>query len=552
MRLVASPVLSQDDVLAIREGYRQREEVISESLLRSLEVPVPDPVRDRLHFLAWLISEGRLDIKIAVVDDDRGFGIYHEKTGIFLDEEKNYVVFTGSANESIGGLISNFESIDVYRSWIPADQERIGPKLIDFENLWHDRTQNLHVLPFPDAARRALIQLRPDQKPTKDPEEDASYRVIERSAQNTPQIPETLQLRQYQKDAVRAWFTRNGRGTWRMATGTGKTITVLALVAHLYRTMRQHERPLVVIVLCPFQHLVTQWSDEARRFGIDPVLCFQSRDLWFPKFMSRIVACDLGQLDFTMAIVTNATFQGQPFQEALGRIRFELLVIADEVHNVGSPRLRDLLPDSADYRLALSATPERWYDEAGTQAIFDYFGPVVFEIDLAEAIRVGALTKYQYCPQLVNLTSEELEQYVSITEQISRIVATGSDDAELQVDGADGQLKRLLIRRARLLASAGNKLSRLRGLMEPLRESSHNLVYCGDGRTQYLPEMEDIRQLDATVHLLGRDLRMSVNSYTAETYLDDRADLRQRFARGELQALVAIRCLDEGVDIPET
>ena len=85
--------------------------------------------------------------------------------------------------------------------------------------------------------------------------------------------------------------------------------------------------------------------------------------------------------------------------------------------------------------------------------------------------------------------------------------------------------------------------------VEPLAGTSHNLFYCGDGQVEYEPAGSTVRQLDAVVHLLGRDLGMSVNSYTAETYLDERDDLRRRFASGDLQGLVAIRCLDEGVDI---
>ena len=133
VRLVASPLLNKEDIEAILGGYSNRERVISSALVRELQKPVPDPEFKRLEFLAWLIAEGLLDIKIAIVSTHRSVGIYHEKFGIFTDEADNHVVFSGSANESYGGLVSNFESIDVFRSWIDADTSRVKPKLDDLK-----------------------------------------------------------------------------------------------------------------------------------------------------------------------------------------------------------------------------------------------------------------------------------------------------------------------------------------------------------------------------------------------------------------------------------
>lgn len=162
LQLVASPVLDADDARAIQEGYRRREEILETALVRALERgPLLEQTVERLGFLAWLIAEGLLDIKLALVDAGSGLGIYHEKIGIFSDAGANIIAFTGSANESIGGMVSNFESIDVFRSWISADRERIEPKVADFEALWEDRTPGLRVYTFPEAAKRALLRFRP-------------------------------------------------------------------------------------------------------------------------------------------------------------------------------------------------------------------------------------------------------------------------------------------------------------------------------------------------------------------------------------------------------
>ena len=50
---------------------------------------------------------------------------------------------------------------------------------------------------------------------------------------------------------------------------------------------------------------------------------------------------------------------------------------------------------------------------------------------------------------------------------------------------------------------------------------------------------------------MGRELGYRVNTYTAENTLEERENIRQQFEKGELQGLVAIKCLDEGIDIPE-
>jgi superfamily II DNA or RNA helicase len=279
-----------------------------------------------------------------------------------------------------------------------------------------------------------------------------------------------------------------------------------------------------------------------------PIRCFESRHLWSPVLNDLVSASNQKHLPFLAAITTNATLQTPAFQEVLARTRTSLLLIGDEVHNLGAAGLGASLPPNATYRLGLSATPERWFDEAGTDLLLQYFGPVIYELTLKEAIDLKALCKYDYFPHVVEFDGEELDAYLDLTRDISQLV--GSEGGEITDETENPRLKWLLIQRARLIASAKNKLPALEAAVDP--KSAYNLFYCGDGRVQYEPVGNDIRQISAVVHMLGRRLSMSAHSYTAETYLDERDDLRIRFAAGQLQGLVAIRCLDEGVDIPET
>ncbi len=158
MRLVASPHLNADDIIDIERGYEVRK-VIERAALRELEAEDRDAILDGLGLIGRLIAEHRLDIKLAFVVRQGRIGIYHEKFGIFRDGAGDLVAFTGSANETLGGLLANFESVEVYLGWLPVD----GPRALrieeDFEDLWNDRTASLRVEPFPDVARERLIEI---------------------------------------------------------------------------------------------------------------------------------------------------------------------------------------------------------------------------------------------------------------------------------------------------------------------------------------------------------------------------------------------------------
>jgi superfamily II DNA or RNA helicase len=172
-----------------------------------------------------------------------------------------------------------------------------------------------------------------------------------------------------------------------MATGTGKTKTALIAATQLGNVLRQREQPLVVLILAPLQHLVDQWISEVEDFGVRPVAVYESSQKWLPMVEEQLAAARMGQRPVVAMVATNASFSGEKFQSVLSRITQPLLVIADEAHNLGSPTYRSCLPPKATYRLALSATPERWFDEDGTDALVDYFGPVVFELGLGDASR---------------------------------------------------------------------------------------------------------------------------------------------------------------------
>lgn len=361
-----------------------------------------------------------------------------------------------------------------------------------------------------------------------------------------PKIPSSLQLRDYQKQAVNNWFANNGRGTLKMATGSGKTITALAITWELYSQINLQ----VLLVVCPYRHLVTQWARECEKFGLKPILAFENVRTWQTQLSEQLYNVRSNSQQFLTVITTNSTLISDGFQSQLKYFPQRSLIIGDEAHNLGSPKLEESLPYNIGLRLGLSATPERYFDEVGTQSVFNYFGAVLQpEFTLRDAINQGALVRYLYYPLLIELTESESLAYAKLTKKIGRVLQYKQRDGDLINIEDNEDIKSLLIQRARLVSAAENKLNALRELMLNRRETTHTLFYCSDG-SQEAEGRANLRQLKEVTRILGIDLGYRVSTYTAETSLAEREALRSQFESGELQGLVAIRCLDEGVDIP--
>jgi superfamily II DNA or RNA helicase len=249
-------------------------------------------------------------------------------------------------------------------------------------------------------------------------------------------------------------------------------------------------------------------------------------------------------------VATNSSFAGDKFQSILARITLSLMVIADEAHNLGSSAYRSALPSNATYRLALSATPERWFDDEGTDALINYFGPAVFELGLGKAIEIGALTPYLYLPRLIELNEHETQLYVDTTAQIASRIAAGED---LKHADQTSPLGFLLRQRSGILGHAEGKLAALRTDLTARSNSWFQLIYCAEGRRPTAPgELPGPNQLRDVMHLTGNQLHLAAHSYISETPRLERRALLRRFGTGnDLRVLVAMRCLDEGVDIPD-
>lgn len=357
-----------------------------------------------------------------------------------------------------------------------------------------------------------------------------------------PQLPSNLILRDYQEKAVINWFKNKGRGTLKMATGSGKTIIALAIATELYHKINLQ----ILLVICPYRHLVVQWARECEKFNLKPILAFESVHQWQSELSTQLYNIYTEKQKFLTLLTTNSTLMTDGFQSQLQFFPDKTLIVGDEAHNLGSSRLEASLPRNIGLRLALSATPERYFDEDGTEALLSYFGQIIKpEFTLADAIKKGALVHYNYYPIFVELTAEESLRYAKLTQKIGWALSRANQDQFTK----NATITPLLTKRSRLIASAENKLNALYNLMSKRLDMTHTLFYCGDSYV-YTNSSFYSRQLEEVTRILGQELNYRVNTYTAETSLSEREEIKRQLELGELQGLVAIRCLDEGVDIP--
>lgn len=566
IQIVASPYLSEEDIEAIQKGYADRNRIIEGALLRQITVETADYYSmQRLNLLACLIADGILDIRIAYTEEENGIGMYHEKMGLIEDNDGNVVAFSGSMNESATAMSVNYETIDVFRSWGDQNEaDRVRLKQNAFFSIWNDSEPNIKVLEFPKISQ-ALIDKYKKAPPNFDIDKEQfpiretlmktlkDGQALQMTSAIGPRVPKDVFLHDYQKEAIASWVGENYHGIFDMATGTGKTFTGLGAISKLSEDMNDK---LAVIIVCPYQHLVEQWVEDIIRFNMKPIIGYSSSPQkdWKQR-LSKAVRDQKLRADksFFCFVCTNATFKNAHVQEQISKIHSPVLLVVDEAHNFGAASYSKLLDERFTYRLALSATLERHRDEDGTELLYSFFGKKCIEYPLERAINEDKLTPYKYYPIVVHLNDDELVSYEQISYDMSKCIIKGKDGKyKLNKRG-----EILALRRARIVAGASEKLVALREEIKPYIHDNNILVYCG--ATNVLDEDSDcsstdagdVRQIEAVTRILGNEYGMDVAQFTSKENMETRASIKEQFQRGDrLQAIVAIKCLDEGVNIP--
>lgn len=549
IQFIVSPYLDMDDVEAINKGYEKRE-IIEKALIRELKEPENYFEEERLNLLAYLIEDGTLEIKVAFTPPEKITGMYHEKVGILTDDNGNKIVFTGSMNETSNAFYNNFESIVVFKTW-EESRNYAEDMQKDFESLWNNLTNGIEVIEFPNVLKERIKVYK--KKVLHEDIDIEEYETVEDNNPDIgiPHIPKGFDLRGYQTDAIERWKNNGYHGIFDMATGTGKTYTGLGAIVKLF----EDKKRLAIIIVCPYQHLVEQWVEDIELFNMTPIIGYSSskQKNWKKRLEDDVLDFSIGVIDSFCFVTTNATYSSKFVSDIMASLGQDTLLLIDEAHNFGSPRLMKKLYPAIQYRLALSATLERHGDEVGTKCLTDYFGEKCIEYDLQRAIKEGKLTPYYYYPICIYLDEDELAEYKDISYKASK---------EMHRDKR-GKLtitekgKMLLMQRARKVAGAKGKLTELRKLMKDYKTDSHMLIYCGATRVQDFDQdsseydEEGERQIVLVSQMLGHEFGMKVTHFTSNESAEERETIKRRFSTVDpYQAIVAIKCLDEGVNIP--
>lgn len=567
IRLILGAFTDSEDVKAISEGYREKEisEKIGAEFLDLIDGVSDELFQNRFEALAWLVAHGRLDVRIAL----REHGMYHDKVGIIGDSNGDRVVFSGSANESRQALLPtyNYESINVFPTWRDELREYSAPHIESFERLWKNESAATAVIDIPTAVKEKLISTARALTYTPDPEIEAEIAArVQRhlggqtqTKSTKPKSPKTInghpfEMRKHQLDALEAWRAKGDyQGVFNLATGAGKTITAI----HAITKLSEHIRGLAVVIAVPYQNLADQWVDILAAFNIYPIRCYVSRGQWHDKLLAVVHDLVMRTRDFAAIVVVNRTLKSIEFQEQLARIDGKRLFwIGDECHHHTSKAFTGFLPEHAQFRIGLSATPEHYLDEERNDRLAEFYGEPVYTYSLRQAIEDKVLTPYLYYPHIVYFDDDESEEFVALSEQIGRIFSRQSPGESI---GGNTQLSALLMRRARLIGAAKNKLPELERVLSGTSPTAHTLFYCGDGsvETDDPPEEENNgdgpalsrRQVEAVSGVLHK-AKWDVSRFTSRESRKERENILENFRLGIIDAMVAIRCLDEGIDVP--
>ncbi len=499
-RFVVSPHMGAEDWAALNQGDQAKTDNLLYESLRSVVEDLPHALEvQTLSALAWMIADGLLDIRIAIPRGDLD-GDFHDKFGIFFDDLGNSVAFHGSQNDSAKAF-RNYESISVFYSWVDErEARRVSGHEHRFERLWQNQDPNVRVLQLPDAIRKNLVQFtnslgRPYGAPKRTPrrlEEDKWA---------------------HQSQAVDK-FIEAGNGVLEMATGTGKTRTAFKIMDEL---LERREINAVVITMSGTD-LLSQWYRSA--IANSDLAVFRHFGKW--KEASSYLACRLPKV---LLIARQQLKNVIPHLEDKDADRS--LLICDEVHGMGSPSMiRDLSGQLQRfrYRLGLSATPEREYDQDGNQFITDEIGEVVFEFGLEDAIKKGILCSFDYTALDYKLSDEDKAQIRQLIKRHHAKKAAGEPQS-------DEVLYRDIAR---------------------VRKTTKEKIPPFEDFLKEHPKLFQRCLIFVETAEFGRDLQtLLMNAKVPyHTYFQsDESENLKRFADGHLECLISCHRLSEGIDI---
>jgi superfamily II DNA or RNA helicase len=569
MRVVINQVLSAIDKAAIEKGQSEvidnfEEKIIAD--INRLAETLSKADEQFFRCFSYLISISRIEFVATV--STKG-GLAHDKYGVFTDLQGNKIAFIGSANFSETALELNGETITVFSSW--NDSNRVSEFQNIFNESWEEDTPHLIHIPlnevkthiegkFSPETVAELIQHGVDLRDIENLHETPmtkikplSPRLIEKLEQKEqePRFP-FPEEREIQKNAYTAWIANNKRGIFAMATGSGKTVTALNCVLKRY----QEDDFYKVIIAVPTQALAVQWEQEVKAFNFQNIVSTHTEKDW-KNILSRFTTQSIFNKKKNLVLITTyATFNRIDIQAFLKDTQGidSFIYIADEAHNVGSTNSLKYLPEKILQRIGLSATPERIYDDVGSEKLYQFFNSrppqYTYRYSMKQAIEDEILCHYDYYPLFVELTKNEMQVYKTITAQLRKFInpQTGKYKKEAEM---------LLLKRKRIIHKAENKKVAITNLLEDLkrkRKLDYTFVFVPEGYEPDYSETDSYNVQEEDIHIIDEYAQMfRKQGYSYHKYisgLEDAQKVLKNFADGDIKILLSMKCLDEGVDIP--
>lgn len=517
IELIASPRLNEEDIQAINLGYQKRDEIITGAFSRDFEKEIGNLDDTKLQLLVELIANGTLDIKIAVTGDT---GIYHDKLGILEDFDGNVVAFYGSSNASLNGYQNNYEKIRVVKSFDDAQVESVIDECREFQALWDGTNPFVQVYNYKDSAKAKILEVINTRKT---------------QGSNTQLAP--IKLRDYQEEAINAWVNNSYHGFYVMATGTGKTWTAIFSAKRLVE-----EHPSMIVICAPYKHLVRQWADDVEKAFPEAKLIMVSSENpnWENQISQEIIRKKYKPENQIVIISTIASFRMERFINAINKSQEDKLLIVDEAHRFTDRP--DELKDTFKYMLGLSATPFSGTSAQKGLELMKWFGGQVFNLPIEVALERGFLVPYNYYPIYVSATDDEQGRFKFHTQ---KILSCFKNNKCINPD----LLVKSLRNRLRVISMAQEKSTRIDEIIDSISEKDHFVVYCGDGKLFDSNSGEELRHIQSVKRVLSAH-GFKASQFTATENMVTRMELVDSFNKQEISALAAIRCLDEGINIP--
>ena len=532
VRIVTSVELSDSDCNCIRRGLKKAADCVVEELMKLVDAELNSELAVvNIDLLLNLIAIGRIEVKVAYVPDG---GIYHEKIGFLFDNSSNCVFFSGSQNETHFGYRKNVETLTTFCSWrSEEDKLSISDEHEYFNRLWENNQDGIRVMGLPEAVKEKLIvRFRINQTV-----ETAIQAVEVRSKPGK-------RLFAYQSEAIEAFLKNKCCHFYEMATGTGKTFTALKTIETVVQ--KKLFKALQIVILVPQVDLQEQWYAELCEMGFENIHLLgggHNVSGGVEQVISdSIIECCISEAHYSIILSVYDTYFSKIAPSFNYLQSVQRMLVVDEAHGLTISRIKALEEGVYLARLGLSATPERGTVQE-SQNLIEFFTdgtvePYRYTID--EAIKNNFLSHYEYYPIKTHMTEDEFALYQHYTKQIIVLQNLKNRSHE-----DEKKLKSLLNLRSFVVKKAIGKIHALRDMLSSGQYNFRNaVVYCGQGKDSE----SDIPLIDKAVDLL-REAGLKVSRFTSMT--SDRKAVLQDFSDGLYDTLVAIKCFDQGVDVPK-